>query len=89
MAASSQPLFIFLQETHATSENDLDYLKNHLKKYIWFHNSTSERKHGLAIGIRYVEELKDSSPFFFKKNEGELFGLKVFIQNQEFSALNV
>ena len=89
MAASSQPLFIFLQETHATSENDFDHLKNHLRKYIWFQNFFSERKRGLAIGIRYVEGLRDPFPFFFKKNEGGLFGLKVFIQNQEFSALNV
>ena len=89
MAASSQPLFIFLQETHATSENDLDHLKNHLRKYIWFHDSFSERKHGLVIGIRCVEGLRDPSPFCFEKNEGGLFGLKVFIQNQEFSALNV
>ena len=36
-----------------------------------------------------MEGLRDSSPFFFEKNGGELFGLKVFIQNQEFSALNV
>ena len=36
-----------------------------------------------------MEGLRDPSPFFFEKNEGELFGLKVFIQNQEFSALNV
>ena len=41
------------------------------------------------IGIRHVEGLRDPSPFFFEKNEGGLFGLKVFIQNQEFSALNV
>ena len=36
-----------------------------------------------------MEGLKDPSPFYFEKNKGELFGLKVFIQNQEFSALNV
>ena len=36
-----------------------------------------------------MEGLKDPSPFCFEKNEGRLFGLKVFIQNQEFSALNV
>ena len=89
MATSSWLLFIFLQETYATSENDLDHLKNHLRKYIWFHNFFSKRKHGLVIGIRCVEELKDPSPFCFEKNEGRLFGLKVFIQNQEFSALNV
>ena len=89
MAASSWPLFIFLQETHVTSENDFDHLKNHLRKYIWFCDSFSERKHGLVIGIRHVEELRDPSPFFFEKNEGELFGLKVFIQNQEFSAFNI
>ena len=32
------------------------------------------------IEIRHVEELKDPSSFFFEKNEGGLFGLKVFIQ---------
>ena len=89
MAASSWPLFIFLQETHATSENDLDHLKNHLRKYIWFCDSFFKKKHGLAIRIRHVEGLKDPSPFCFEKNKGGLFGLKVFIQNQEFSALNV
>ena len=89
ITASSWPLFIFLQETYAISENDLDHLKNHLRKYIWFHDFFSKRKYSLAIGIRYVEGLKDPSSFFFEKNEGGLFELKVFIQNQEFSALNV
>ena len=89
MAASSWPLFIFLQKTHATFENDFDHFKNHLRKYIWFCDFFSKRKHGLAIGIRHVEELKDFSPFCFEKNKDGLFGLKVFIQNQEFSAFNV
>ena len=36
MAASCQPLFILLQETHAASEKDLDHLKKWLRKYLWF-----------------------------------------------------
>ena len=64
MAASSQPLFIFLQETHATSENDFNHLKNHLRKYIWFHDFFSKKKHDLAIGIKHVEGLRDLSLLF-------------------------
>ena len=41
------------------------------------------------IRIRHVKGLKDLFSFFFEKNEGGLFELKVFIQNQEFSIFNI
>ena len=41
------------------------------------------------IRIRCVKRLRDPIPFFFEKNKGKLFELKVFIQNQEFLTLNV
>ena len=44
MAASCCPLFILLQETHASSEKDLDHLKNCMRKYLWFKDPFSERK---------------------------------------------
>ena len=89
MAASCCPLFILLQETHATSEKDLDHLKNCLRKYLWFKDPFSEQKRGLAIGVRRMEGLHDIEPCPIESSESGLFGLRTKIFNTEYAVMNV
>ena len=89
MAASCHPLFILLQETHATSEKDLNHLKNCLRKYLWFKNPFSEQKQSLTIGVRRMEGLHDIKPYPIESFESGLFGLKTKIFNIEYIMINV
>ena len=89
MAASCCPLFILLQKTHATSEKDLNHLKNCLKKYLWFKDPFSKRKRGLAIGVRRMEGLYNIKPYPIESSESGLFGLKIKIFNTEYAVMNV
>ena len=89
MAASCCPLFILLQETHATSEKDLNHLKNCLRKYLWFKDLFSEWKQGLAIGVRRMEGLHDIEPYPIESSESGLFGLRTKIFNTEYAVMNV
>ena len=89
MAASCCLLFILLQETHATSEKDLNHLKNCLRKYLWFKDPFSKWKQGLAIGVRRMEGLHDIEPYPIESSESGLFGLRIKIFNTEYAVMNV
>ena len=87
--ASCHPLFILLQETHAAFEKDFDYLKNCLRKYLWFKDPFLERKQGLAIGVRRMEGLHDIEPYPIESSESGLFGLRTKIFNIKYAVMNV
>ena len=89
MAVSCCPLFILLQKTHATSEKDLDHLKNCLRKYLWFKDLFLEWKQGLAIGVRRMEGLHDIKSYPIESSKSGLFGLRTKIFNTEYAMMNV
>ena len=89
MAVSCHPLFILLQKTHASSEKDLNHLKNCMKKYLWFKNPFSEQKQDLAIEVKRMESLHNIEPYPIESSESGLFGLKTKIFNTEYAVINV
>ena len=89
MAASCCPLFILLQETHVTSEKDLDHLKNCIRKYLWFKDPFLEQKWSLAIGVRRMESLHNIEPYPIESSESGLFGLRTKIFNTKYAVMNV
>ena len=89
MATSCHPLFILLQETHTTSEKDLNYLKNCMRKYLWFQNLFLEWKQGLTIGVRRMEGFYDIEPYPIESSENGLFGLRTKIFNTKYTVMNI
>ena len=89
MASSCCPLFILLHKTHASSEKNLNHLKNCMRKYLWFNDPFSEWKHELAIWVKKIKDLHDIEPCPIKSSVSKIFGLKTKIFNAEHTVMNV
>ena len=56
---------------------------------MWFKDFFSERKQGLAIGVRRMEGLHNIELYSIESFESGLFGLRTKIFNTEYAVMNV